>query len=185
MRKTKQIISYEVIFKFHGTGYINFLPCICYLSFEFTTKTPRPRNEFQHSWCPLFQHSRWDVTSNRVKRQPIRNTINAMTFAQSTFPESKSSHLKRWHPKRKSSLPNQQFSACHVFEECTLVYCLSPPPPNKKKRDACGIRGRSPFTSDQVDTQNDTIWKGDTCSKTRNFWYPFVNFRWSNFNTIS
>ena len=57
-----------------------------------------------------------------------------MTFTQSTFPESKSSHLKRWHPKRKSSLRNQQFSACHVFGECTLVYCLSPPPTKKERR---------------------------------------------------
>lgn len=56
-----------------------------------------------------------------------------MTFTQSTFPESKSSHLKRWHPKRKSSLRNQQFSACHVFGECTLVYCLSPPPTKKRE----------------------------------------------------
>ena len=38
-----------------------------------------------------------------------------MTFTQSTFPESKSSHLKRWHPKRKSSL------------------LFVPAPPNKKR----------------------------------------------------
>ena len=58
------------------------------------------------------------------------------------------------------------------------------PRPQQKKRGACGRRGRSPFTSDQVDTQNYAIWKGDTFSKTRNFWYPFLNFGWSDFNTI-